>query len=266
MHKEREIRFWLGICLVLALACGAQASPKQSSKTVEVGELGRQVRVLLNVGDTLRVILPANASTGYRWQVAGNDATILQLSGSKNLAGGEQRPGAVGKQSLTFVAKTAGKDRLVLNYSRPWEKNARPAQSYAVEVTVGADNYVTPTVIPAGTLLGTYGGKLPCADCSGIQTTVAFYAAGPLQLTDTYYVRTMKYLGAPNGDVTSVDAGNWSQKLGTPADPNALLYSLRSNESNRLEDYRLRGDTLVAIGSDGKPIPAPFNINLEKEH
>ncbi len=227
------MKFWLGICLVIALVGGARAAygatPNQPAKTVEIGELGPQVGVRLNVGDTLRLVLEANPSTGYGWQIAANQGTILQATSSRNLAATHQKPGAPGKQSLTFIARTPGKDRLLLNYSRPWEKNTRPARTYTVDVTVGSAGHETPVVTPAGTLLGTYGGKLPCADCSGIQTTIAFYAAGPQRSTDAYYVRTMKYLGAPKGDVTSVDAGSWSLKKGTPADPNAIVYSLRSN-------------------------------------
>ncbi len=266
MRSKRTV---LGICFVIGLFGGTQATygavPTLPAKIVEIGELGPQVGVQLNVGDTLRLMLPANPSTGYGWQVGDNDGTILQASSPRNVPATHPKPGAPGKQSLTFIAKAAGNDRLLLNYSRPWEKNTRPARTYTVEVTVGSAGHETPVVTPAGTLLGTYGGKLPCADCSAIQTTIALYAAGPQSSTDAYYVRTMKYLGAPKGDTTSINAGSWLLKKGTPADPNAIVYSLRSNESNSLENYQLQGDTLIALGSDWKPIQAPFNMNLKKQ-
>ena len=193
----------LGCAGLPSLAAHA-ATHKQPVNTVEIGELGQQANVVLNVGDTLRVILPANPSTGYGWQVAENNSAMLQGSASKNLPAAQSRRGVPGKQSFTFTTVAPGKERLLLNYRRPWEKDVKLARSYAVEVTIGP---AAPTVTPAGKLLGTYGGKLPCADCSGIRTTIAFYAAGSQQMTGTHYVRTMKYMGAPSGDVISVDAG-----------------------------------------------------------
>ncbi|HEX4022340.1 MAG TPA: protease inhibitor I42 family protein [Acidobacteriaceae bacterium] len=273
-----------GICICLALAVAAvtlvapaataqTAAPaaRQAPKTVELGDLGSHVRVWLNVGDTLRVILNSNPSTGYGWQVANNANPLLQAAGSKNTPA-EGKMGASGKQTLTFTAKAAGHDHLLLHYSRAWEKNTPPARSYSLDVTIHnqppnnqqSGNLQAPVIIPAGTLMGTYFGKLPCADCSGIRTTLSLYATGMQELTNTYYVRTMTYLDAPKGDVTSVEAGAWSWSKGTPADPHASVYSLKSNRSNQLENYRLQGDILVALDSDLKPIQAPFNMNLKK--
>lgn len=246
----------------------AQLAARQSAKTVDIGELGRQVRVLLDVGDTLRVVLPSNPSTGYSWQIAKNNGAFLQASAARTLPATEPKPGAPGTQSFTFTAAAPGKDRLLLNYRRPWEKNVRPARSYAVDITIdrsAATHSDAPVVTPAGTLLATYGGRLPCADCSGIRTSIAFYASGPRQFTGTYYVRTMTYLGAPNGDVTTVNAGTWSLRKGTPADPNAAVYSLRSNQSAHMENYQSQGDTLIPLGSDGKPIQSAFSMNLHKQ-
>jgi uncharacterized lipoprotein NlpE involved in copper resistance len=126
----------------------------------------------------------------------------------------------------------------------------------------GSDSQV---ITPAGTRIGTYSGKSRCADCSGILTTIAFYAASQQQMTATYYVRTMKYLGSPNGDTIAVSAGNWSLKTGMPADAKAIVYSLRSNTSDHVDTYQLTGDALVVIGSDGKPAQNPYNTNLQKQ-
>jgi predicted secreted protein len=273
MGQEMGIRVGLYLNLAVTAAflfspAAQAASPnaKQLPKTVEIGELGRAARVRLDVGDTLRIVLAANPSTGYGWTALGNDGAVLQAGKQENTPGAKQRMGAAGRQTLTFIAKAAGQDHLTLNYKRPWEKNAKPVRSYAVDVTVdSADRLDQLAVTPAGTLVGTYSGKLPCADCSGILTTVAFYAASPQQMSDTYYVRTMKYLGAPRGDTVFVSAGKWSLKKGTPANPNGVTYAIGSNTSDQSESYLLKGDTLIALGSDGKPIQAPFNMNLKKQ-
>ena len=235
--------------------------------TVELGELGQTASVRLRVGDTLRVVLAANVSTGYSWQVTGNDAGILQPASSQNAPAAPQRVGAPGQQTLSFAAKAPGQDHLTLHYVRPWEKNAKPARTYAVSLTVqpAGNSSDSPVVTPTGMLIGTYSGKSRCADCSGIVTTVALYAVSPQQMTGTYYVRTMKYLGSPNGDTISVSAGKWSLKTGTPAAANAIVYSLRSNTSDHVDSYQLNGDTLAVIGSDGKLAQNPYNTNLQKQ-
>jgi inhibitor of cysteine peptidase len=255
--------FWLCLTLSMPIAATAQTAPPA---TVEIGELGQSVNAQLRVGDTLRVVLAANASTGYSWQVGGDHAG-LQATSSQNGPVAQQRVGAAGRQILSFTAKAPGQDHLVLHYARPWEKNAKPARTYAVNVTVnpagsGPDS---PVVTPAGTQIGTYSGKTRCADCSGILTAVVFYAASPQRLTSTYYVRTMHYLGSPNGDTTFVSAGNWSIKTGTPADAKAVVYSLRSNTSGQVDTYQLKDDTLAVIGSDGKSTNNPYNTNLQKQ-
>ncbi len=271
-NTKPEARFWLMLCLTLTAAAAAAMPIAVTAQTappatVEIGELGKRASVQLRVGDTLRVVLAANVSTGYSWQVASNEAGVLESASSQNTPAAPQRMGAPGQQTLSFTARAPGQDHLTLNYARPWEKNTKPARTYDVSVTVqaaGSDSD-SPVVTPAGTLIGTYSGKSRCADCSGIVTTVAFYEASPQQMTGTYYVRTMKYLGSPKGDTVSVSAGKWSLKTGTAADAKAVIYALHSNTSDHVDTYQLNGDTLAVIGSDGKPAQNPYNTNLQKQ-
>jgi inhibitor of cysteine peptidase len=272
--------FRFRLFLTLAATAGVFApniASAQSTRpaTVEVGELGSAVQVSLQVGDTLRVVLPSTPSTGYSWRPSGDDAAGAMQVTSSQYKAGQPRPGASGTQTFTLAAKAPGQDHLTLHYIRPWEKTAKPARTYAVNVTVAPagsrsdsgsnSGSGSPVVTPAGTPIGSYTGKSRCADCSGIVTTVAFYAASPQRMTGTYYVRTMKYLGSPNGDTIAVSAGNWSLKTGTPADAKAIVYLLRSNTSDHVDTYQLNGETLAVIGSDGKPAQNPYNTNLQKQ-
>ncbi|HEX6496968.1 MAG TPA: protease inhibitor I42 family protein [Acidobacteriaceae bacterium] len=248
----------------MPIAAQAQTTP---STTVEIGELGPQVRVSLKVGDTLRIVLPSTPSTGYSWRPGGNDTPAAIQLKTSTFKSGQQRPGAAGSQTITLTANSPGEDHLVLSYARPWEKGTKPARTYSVNIVVSSAGASPdlPVVTPAGTLLGTYSGKSRCADCSGILTTLAFYATAPQQMTDTYYVRTTKYLGSPKGDTAFVSAGNWSLKTGTAVDPKAVVYSLHSNTSDHVDDYQLKDDSLLVIGSDGKPAQNPYNTNLQKQ-
>jgi hypothetical protein len=78
-----------------------------------------------------------------------------------------------------------------------------------------------------------------------------------------YYVRTSTYLGAPKGNVVFIEAGNYLLQRGTPANPDWTVYTLQSNTSDHLENYRLEGDALVPLDSDDKPIQSPFNMRLK---
>lgn len=261
-QRRTKSRLWTAIQLLLASAIPLTAAAAATPNTVEIGELGSQASVSLAVGDVLRVVLKGNPSTGYGWQVSSNNGAVLQVNGTKNSAPSSGKVGASATQTLTFTAKAAGSDPLILAYQRPWEKTTPPARSYTLNVTVAEQG--SPSVVPKGSLLGTYAGKLPCADCSGILTTISFYALGPNQYIDTYYVSTSKYLDAPGGNVINIEAGEWTLNRGSAADPNATVYCMYSSDAESRTNYQLRGNTLIALDSASKVIRSPFNLSLTK--
>ena len=74
-----------------------------------------------------------------------------------------------------------------------------------------------------------------------------------------YYVRTSSYVGAPKGNVVSIDAGRYLLQKGTPDTPDRTVFTLQSNTSDNLESYLLQGDSLVPLDSDGNPSNDPIN-------
>ena len=232
----------------------------QQHRTIEIGEFTRPVAVSLKAGDTLRIVLSATPSTGYSWHVASAAASLKAVS-SSNTPAVQHQPGAAGTQVLVFKAASPGKSDLVLDYSRPWEKGQPAVRQYAVAISV-SDQATSPVIIAGSKPLGTYSGKLPCADCSGVQTSIAFYAEDSARSPVGYYVRTSAYLGKPT---VFIDAGKLLLQRGTPADPKHTIYTLKSNTSDHLESYLLQGDTLAPMGEDGKPIQAPFNLSLKRQ-
>jgi copper homeostasis protein (lipoprotein) len=269
--RKRSSRAKMSLALAgvigLQVALAASAQPKQPPRTIEIGEFAQQVRVSLKVGDTLRVVLSSTPSTGYSWHVAGNIA-VLKATASSNISAAQKNIGAAERQALVFTATAAGHGDLILEYSRSWEKGKPAARQYMIAVTVGnaaAHGGASPVQIAGGVPQGTYSGKLPCADCSGLLTSIAFYAEGSTQSPAGYYVRTSTYLGAPKGNVVSIDAGHYLLQKGTPDKPDWTVFTLQSNTSDSLESYLLQGDSLVPLGSDGKPIQAPFNMSLKKQ-
>jgi len=74
----------------------------------------------LRVGDTVRVSLPENATTGFRWAIDRLDGEVIEAVGSgSHRAGGAV--GSGGEVTFTFKAKKAGADDITLKYWRHFE-------------------------------------------------------------------------------------------------------------------------------------------------
>jgi len=74
----------------------------------------------LRVGDTVRVSLPENATTGFRWAIDRLDGEVIEAVGSEShRAGGAV--GSGGEVTFTFKAKKAGADDITLKYWRHFE-------------------------------------------------------------------------------------------------------------------------------------------------
>jgi predicted secreted protein len=88
----------------------------------------------LRVGETFQIVLEANPSTGYTWQVAGVDTSILQL-GDVEFRPTSDLLGAPEEQIIPFTALRSGETAVDLRYKRPWEKETR-LQNFVVNVSV----------------------------------------------------------------------------------------------------------------------------------
>lgn len=84
-----------------------------------------------NVDCPFEIVLPANPSTGYRWQLTHYEKDFLKPLKSNYEAPNTALIGAGGKMKFTFLAqkgKTPHKTSLVFTYLRPWEKNSATKQ------------------------------------------------------------------------------------------------------------------------------------------
>lgn len=95
----------------------------------------------LKVGDTLRVELPSNPSTGYSWQIADNDSSVLAPIGESQFSLSPDAtpiPGSGGVQTFHFHAIGEGESTLTLIYVRPWETSVTPTpnDTWTVQVNV----------------------------------------------------------------------------------------------------------------------------------
>jgi uncharacterized lipoprotein NlpE involved in copper resistance len=219
--------------------------------------------VSLTQGDTLRVILPREASS--EWRVSINNNRVLSPAEDKTAG---RNPPKANIQTLTFTAKNPGSELLVLQ-TRNARENPRSsaAKTDTISVTVGvASTPRMPAITPQGSKLAVYSGRGPCADCGGIDTRIEFHGDSTKAHDGGFFVRTMTYLAAPHGDTTFVDAGRWTRRRGIAGHPHATVYILEPiRPSDRRQQYWVKGDVLAPLGSDGKPIESPFNLDLRKQ-
>jgi inhibitor of cysteine peptidase len=83
-------------------------------------EADNERTVDLRVGESVRLTLPENATTGYRWTVDHFDRGVVEPAGSEpHYAGGAV--GAAGQVTFDFKAKQAGSGEVALKYWRHFE-------------------------------------------------------------------------------------------------------------------------------------------------
>jgi inhibitor of cysteine peptidase len=136
---------WDGTCLMFAIlaafsvAAIAQTPGTKSSPnpTVVVTDKDNEGQVSIAKGGTVVVRLPVTSGTGYSWALAQNGAPQLKPLGKSSMEKPKDlKPGATQIQVFHFTAATAGSTTLEFHYARPWEKNAAPAKTFQVRVTV----------------------------------------------------------------------------------------------------------------------------------
>ena len=91
-------------------------------------------------GQVLFVTLESNPTTGYGWQVAEVDKSILRQVGDPEFKSSAQgNPpvvGTGGTQTFRFESVGAGTTTLKMIYVRPWEKDVPPVKTFTVQITV----------------------------------------------------------------------------------------------------------------------------------
>lgn len=88
-------------------------------------------------GHQFAVMLEANHTTGYRWEIYGGaDKAVVELVGYEYRAPDTRQIGAGGKEVWTFQAKSPGKTTVRFKYVRPWEKDVSPAKEISFDIVV----------------------------------------------------------------------------------------------------------------------------------
>lgn len=133
--KKIKTATLLLITVSFVLASCAQPQP---STPKEVSIIWSEIEqgVGLEVGDILEVVLPANPSTGYMWEVGFYNQSVLKPGGKPEFLSSNAQLGAQGSQKLHFEAVGEGETELVLVYRRSFENEGSSPQIFQVTVVV----------------------------------------------------------------------------------------------------------------------------------
>ncbi len=233
--------------VILAGAMGAA----WAQKTVTVGGDDNYSNQSLTVGDTLVVKLKIDRSSGYAWQVAPMEGSVLTEETVKPKA-------PLSTMVFKFTATSPGVVTLTLNNVKKADPS-KPLQIYSLMVGVSSQ----PGQEKSTYVVGHFAGTMPCADCTGINEDITFYSVGPNQFVDTIFKRKMTYVDAPGGNKVNEDAGPWAMLPGTATDPAATVYALFPDDPAKVEYYWLRAeDELVPLDKQKNVIKGPFDMTM----
>lgn len=140
---------WAATSVVLAYAlalpgCAHADNRTPQTTTVEVSyhdlldqkNVSRQVSLV--AGDTLRVVLASNASTGYQWTADAqiSDRGVLTQTSHQTVAPTDAKPGAAGTEVWTFDAIKPGSATVTTSYGQPWPGGTKDAWTFSAAVSV----------------------------------------------------------------------------------------------------------------------------------
>jgi inhibitor of cysteine peptidase len=129
MKKTVALVFLLIVVSGILLGC-------TSRRTVSIDDVDNGRTVDVNTGDTLKISLAGNPTTGYNWYATSLDTTVLQQVGEPGFKASSNAIGAGGVITLSFQALKAGQIPLTLEYKRIWETGIPALQTYNVIVVV----------------------------------------------------------------------------------------------------------------------------------
>lgn len=123
------------VILLLALTSGASFSAGRGFFNRTSGLSVTTVETA--AGKVFAVRLPANATTGYGWQLSGPvNRSLIKLSSSTYERPETKLMGAGGNEVWKFRALSSGRTRIHMKYVRPWEKGVAPVKRQIIDVKI----------------------------------------------------------------------------------------------------------------------------------
>jgi len=109
------------VCAVAGILAGC-AAPKAGP------EAARVEGFVVSARDEITIELPENPTTGFQWTVVQAPAEeIMTIESSEFMPPSSELLGAGGRRLYRLRAQAPGETQLILEYRRPWEEDAEPA-------------------------------------------------------------------------------------------------------------------------------------------
>ncbi|MDP8263357.1 MAG: protease inhibitor I42 family protein [Candidatus Ancaeobacter aquaticus] len=92
--------------------------------------------ITLSVGQDFTVTLPGNPTTGYTWKLnAAKTNGVSQVKKLNYIGDSDSKlVGSGGSFTFTFKVTAKGKNRITLEYLRPWEKGVPAAKTFEINI------------------------------------------------------------------------------------------------------------------------------------
>jgi inhibitor of cysteine peptidase len=138
--KRAVSAFSLMAGLILGSSC---VGPREIS--ADLADNGSTLKI--STGDTLRLELESNPSTGYLWVFGApfDPELLVMVSESYDREkDSDKRVGSPMKRIMTFKAVAPGRTGIKLDYKRPWERNEAPVKTYELLLLIDGAPLNTP--------------------------------------------------------------------------------------------------------------------------
>lgn len=114
-----------------------------TGRALDLTERDNGKNVSLTVGESMVIELAGNPTTGYGWELADIDQSLLASETMQFILSDSNLTGAGGHYSFRFNAFKAGSSVLKLVYRRVWEKNVQPLQNFELMVAIKPSVLIT---------------------------------------------------------------------------------------------------------------------------
>jgi inhibitor of cysteine peptidase len=140
MNKQYPVTIlMLALTPMLFLSCGSSSGGGggQSAGACSLKYSDPSEPIEVTAGKIFVISLDSNATTGYSWRIYENyPEGIVELVDHIYRPGETSRIGAGGTEFWAFRALKTGETKITMEYVRPWEEGAKPAEQKTFEVSV----------------------------------------------------------------------------------------------------------------------------------
>lgn len=126
----------MGLFLLAALPAAAA--------TIDLTEKDNGAVMKVQPGDQIKVTVPGNPTTGYTWALAAIRVDVLEPELEPEYVRDSTLPGAGGRFTFRFTARSEGYTKVILAYLRTWEKDMPPVKIFEMTADVNSSKEKKP--------------------------------------------------------------------------------------------------------------------------